>query len=121
MPVRHPADRVYPNRLGSDPARVAADHEPHYGYGPGYRYYPPSPVAAKLMDECIGFAHFWLNSVQHAADRRWKRVDAIQQQRRNHARCRELNIQLLREYLPNLTKAARVRAYATIANLQRQQ
>ncbi|MHB8727596.1 MAG: hypothetical protein ACYC9K_01005 [Sulfuricaulis sp.] len=113
--------RVYPNRMGSDPARMAEATEPQYGYGPGYRYYPPSPKGAELLEECVSFAFFWKNSLDHAADRRWRRRDALRQHRNNLAHLRALNIQLLREYLGCLKGVHRMRAFRTIANLKAQQ
>jgi len=110
--------RVYPNKLGADPAKLVEQAEPKHGYVTGYRYRPPSPEAAKIMEECVYFAEFWLNSFQHAADRKWKREDAVHRHRMNTAHCRKLNAELLREYLPSLRGEDKMRAYRTIAHLK---
>lgn len=115
-------DRIYRNKLGQDPAHLAEASEPRHGFGsPFFRYYAPSPVASKLMEECITFAHFWRNSYELSVDVRWKREDAIRKINQVKARCRDLNIRLLREYLPSLRGEKKMRAYRTIENLKAQQ
>ena len=115
-------DRLNRNPMGRDPASLAETHEPRHGFGsPHFRYMAPSPVAARMMEECIEFAHLWRNSFDLCADIRWKRDDAAHKMRQVGARCRELNINLLREYLPTLRGENKMRAYRTIANLEMQQ
>lgn len=115
-------DRLYRNPMGRDPAHIVEGNEPQRGYtGDSHRFYAPSPVAAKLMEECVNFALFWLNDFEHAVERRTRRIDAVRRQAMNRARCRELNIQMLREYLTSLRGEKKMRAYRTIANLESQQ
>ena len=98
-------DRLNRNPMGRDPASLAESHEPRHGYGPSYRYSAPTPTASKLMNECIHFALFWAGSREKTAV----------------ARVRQLNIQILREYLPTLRGENKMRVYRTIANLEVQQ
>lgn len=115
-------ERLYRNKLGQDPAHLAEVSEPRHGFGsPFFRYFAPSPVAGKLMEECVEFAYFWRNDYQLSADRRWNRADATHKLRQVKARCRELNIKLLREYLTSLRGENKMRAYRTIENLKAQQ
>lgn len=115
-------ERLYRNKLGQDPAHLAETNEPHCGYiGDSHRFYAPSPVAAKLMDECISFTYAWFLSFERSAAERWNRPAAQNMHRRNHAHCRDLNIKLLREYLPSLRGEKKMRAYRTIENLKAQQ
>lgn len=115
-------DRLYRNKLGQDPAHLVEASEPCHGYaGPHHRFLSPSPAAARMMEECIEFAHLWRNSFDLCADIRWKRADAIHKLRQVQGRCRELNIRLMREYLPSLRGEKKMRAYRTIVNLESQQ
>lgn len=115
-------DRLNLNPLGKDPALLVQQTEPQRGYtGRSDRFYAPTPAAAKLMEECIGFAYFWCNNYVLSANVRLKRLDAQHKLRQLRGRCRELNIQLLREYLPSLRGEKKMRAYRTIANLEAQQ
>jgi hypothetical protein len=118
----HNEDRLYRNKLGQDPAHLAETSEPINGFGrPYFRYCSPSPAASKLMEQCIEFAHLWRNSYELAVDVRWNRQDAVHKINQVKSRCRELNIRLLREYLPMLRGENKMRAYRTIANLEAQQ
>ena len=115
-------DRLYRNKLGQDPAHLVEASEPCHGYaGPHHQFLSPSPAASKLMEQCVEFAHFWRNSYELAVDVRWSRKDVVHKISQVKARCRELNIRLMREYLTSLRGEKKMRAYRTIANLEAQQ
>lgn len=110
---------MYRNKMGQDPAFHIEKNEPRHGYNaPVYFYRAPTPKARELMVESVEFAHLWLNNFALSASRKWKRNEAVHTLRQIGNRLRELNIQMLIEYLPSLRGEAKQRAHKTIAHLE---